>query len=256
MADEKNKSQASKDAQMKQAQAKQAARQKVASQEKVVSQPYNVEKMKAAGATAMAGFIFAVAQYKKSLAILSLNVGVLALMAYQTYYITTYNAPIKYIPIYEDSTIIDPVPLTAAFKTEAEMSQWLADASKDIFSYDYLNADAHGEKIKKYFTEKGFTDYFNGFKNSPDLSRVKNKKLEVLSSVLGAPTKVSSGVSKGNFAYWEYTFTVRQVFISTTEGVIPVTYNMVATIVRQDQRLYRDGIAIHSLRVESSSNIK
>lgn len=251
MADEKNKAQANKEAQ-----AKQATRQRTANSEKTVSQPYNIEKMKAAGATAMAGFIFAVAQYKKALAILTLNIGVLVLMIFQTYYITTYRAPIKYIPIYEDSTIIDPIPLTAAFKSEAEMSQWLADASKEIFSYDYLNADAHGEKIKKYFTEKGFTDYFNGFKNSPDLSRVKNKKLEVLSSVLGAPTKVSSGVSKGNFAYWEYTFTVRQVFISTTEGVIPVTYNMVATIVRQDQRLYRDGIAIHSLRVESSSNIK
>jgi hypothetical protein len=246
MAAENNKSPANKDTQ---------ARPKT-TPEKVVSQPYNIEKMKAAGATAMAGFIFAVAQYKKSLAILMLNVGVLGLMSYQTYYISTYNPPVKYIPIYEDSTIIDPIPLTAAFKTEGEMSQWLADVSKDVFSYGYLDADAHGEKIKKYFTEKGFTDYFNGFKNSPDLSRVKNKKLEVLSSVLGAPSKVSSGVSKGNFAYWEYTFTVRQVFVSTTEGVIPVTYNMVATIVRQDQRLYRDGIAIHSLRVESSSNIK
>lgn len=226
------------------------------SKEKTVSQPYDVEKMKAAGATAMAGFIFAVAQYKKALAILALNVGVFALMSYQTYYISTYKAPVKYIPIYADSSIIDPIPLTAAFKSEAEMSQWLADASKDIFSYDYLDADSHGEKIKKYFTEKGFTDYFNGFKNSPDLSRVKSKKLDVISSVLGAPTKASSGVSQGNFAYWEYTFTVRQIFVSTTEGVIPVTYNMVATIVRQDQRLYRDGIAIHSLRVESSSNIK
>lgn len=249
MAEEKNKSQANKEAQLKQ------QRQKAAT-DKPVSQPYNIEQMKAAGATAMAGFLFAVAQYKKSLAILALNVGVLGLMSYQTYFISTYNPPIKYIPIYEDSTIIDPIPLTAAFKTDAEMSQWLADASKDIFSYGYLNADAHGEKIKRYFTEKGFTDYFNGFKNSPDLSRVKNKRLEVLSSVLGSPTKVSSGVSNGNFAYWEYTFTVRQLFVSTTEGVIPVTYNMVATIVRQDQRLYRDGIAIHSLRVESSSNIK
>lgn len=249
MAEEKNKSQANKEAQLKQQRQKAAA-------DKPVSQPYNIEQMKAAGATAMAGFLFAVAQYKKSLAILALNVGVLGLMSYQTYFISTYNPPIKYIPIYEDSTIIDPIPLTAAFKTDAEMSQWLADASKDIFSYGYLNADAHGEKIKRYFTEKGFTDYFNGFKNSPDLSRVKNKRLEVLSSVLGSPTKVSSGVSNGNFAYWEYTFTVRQLFVSTTEGVIPVTYNMVATIVRQDQRLYRDGIAIHSLRVESSSNIK
>lgn len=249
MADENNKSPANKDAQARQVRPK-------ATSEKVVSQPYNIEKMKAAGATAMAGFIFAVAQYKKSLAILMLNVGVLGLMSYQTYYISTYNPPVKYIPIYEDSTIIDPIPLTAAFKTDGEMSQWLADVSKDVFSYGYLDADSHGERIKKYFTEKGFTDYFNGFKNSPDLSRVKSKKLQVLSSVLGAPSKVSSGVSKGNFAYWEYTFTVRQVFVSTTEGVIPVTYNMVATIVRQDQRLYRDGIAIHSLRVESSSNIK
>ncbi len=217
---------------------------------------YDIAKMKAAGATAMASFLFATSQYKKSLGVLILSVFILILTAYQTYYIMNYKPPIKYIPIYADSTIIDPIPLTQPFKTDAETSQWLADSVKDIFSYDYLNADAHGEKIKKYFTEKGFKDYFTVFQNSPDFSRVKNRKLEVLSSVIGAPTKVSGGLSGGNYAYWDYKFTVRQLFISTTEGMIPVTYEMTATIVRQDQRIYKDGMAIHSLRVDSSSNIR
>ena len=61
MADENNKSPANKNAQTTQQRPK-------AAPEKVVVQPYNIEKMKAAGATAMAGFIFAVAQYKKALA--------------------------------------------------------------------------------------------------------------------------------------------------------------------------------------------
>lgn len=231
----------------------QNTQQKVSSQ---IKDTYDVNKMKAAGATAMGSFLFATSQYKKSLGILVINLCAFLLMGYQTYYIMTYKPPIKYIPIYEDSTIIDPIPLTEPFKNESETRQWLADSVKDIFSYDYLNADAHGESIKKYFTDKGFKEYFTSFQNSPDYSRVKNKKLEVLASVIGAPTKLNSGVSGGNYAYWEYKFTVRQVFISTTEGVIPVTYDMIATIVRQDQRLYKDGMAIHSIRVESSSNIK
>lgn len=219
---------------------------------------YNLEKMRAAGAAAIAGFMFAASQYKKSLAILLLNVVAFSFMAYQTYFIIHYKPPVKYIPIYEDSTIIDPVPLTEPFKTDAEISQWIADASKDIFSYGYLDADTHGERVKKYFTEKGFTDYISTFSASPDRSRVLNKKLQVLASVIGSPSKTHKGfkLSGNSFAYWEYKFTIRQVFVSTTDGVIPVTYEMVATIVRQDQRLYRDGIAIHSLRVVSSSNIR
>lgn len=225
-------------------------------QQKPQPSNYDASKMKAAGVTAMASFLFSISQYKKILAILLINIVSFSALAYQTYYIMNYKPPIKYIPIYGDNTIIDPVPLTEPFKTEAETRQWLADASKDIFSYDYLNADSHGESIKKYFTDKGFSSYFSSYQNSPDYSRVKNKKLEVLASVIGAPTKINSGVSGGNYAYWEYKFTIRQLFISTTEGVIPVTYDMVATIVRQDQRLYKDGMAIHSIRVESSSNIR
>lgn len=212
--------------------------------------------MKAAGATAMSSFLFSVSQYKKVLTILLINIVTFSMLAYQTYYIANYKPPVKYIPIYGDNTIIDPVPLTEPFKTDAETSQWLADTVKDIFSYDYLSADSHGEEIKQHFTEKGFKDFFETFKNSPDYSRVKSKKLDVLASVIGSPTKISSGVSGGNYAYWEYKFKVRQVFIHPTEGVLAPTYDMVATIVRQDQRLYKEGMAIHSIRVESSSNIR
>jgi len=230
-------------------------------QNRPVRETYNIEQMKAAGVAAMSGFLFATSQYKRSLCIFILNILVFGIMAYQTYFITNYKPPVKYIPIYADSTIIEPTPLTQPFKNDAEISQWIADSAKDIFSYGYLTAESHGEGIKKYFTPKGFRDYFEKFSTSPDLSRVKNKKLEVLASVIGSPSKMHqdfkiSGSGPNAFAYWEYKFTIRQIFVSTTEGVIPVTYDMVATIVRQDQRLYRDGIAIHSLRVESSSNVR
>lgn len=203
-------------------------------------------------------FNFAVNQYKRSLMIILLVIATFGLNAFQSYYITTYKAPIKYIPIYEDGTVIENIPLTEEFKTESEMAQWLADSARDIFSYDYLNADSHGELIKKYFTKEGFIQYFKMYENSPDLSRVKNKKQEVLANVLGSPSKTHKGkkLSGNNYAYWEYKFTLRQVFYTTNEGYIPVTYDYVAIVVRRDQREYKEGVAIHSLRVVSSTTIK
>lgn len=219
---------------------------------------YNEVEMKKSAIQVTASFEFAKAQYTRSLAILILGLVITAIVMLQTYYVLTYKPPVKYIPVYEDSTIIDPIPLDKPYKSDAEMRQWLADASKDIFSYDYLNVDNHGAKIKKYFTEKGYNDFIEQFKNSPDIPRVKNKKMEVISSSIGSPTKLHEEykISGNNFAYWEYKIAIRQVFIAPSEGIIPVTYEMVATIVRQDQRQTRDGIAIHSFRVVSSNNIK
>jgi len=222
------------------------------------SNEYDLKAMKNAGLQVMASFEFAKAQYTRSLGIVVLSLLITICVIFETYYVFTYKPPIKYIPVYEDSTLIDPIPLNQPFKSDAEMRQWLADASKDIFSYDYLNVDTHGARIKKYFTEKGYSDFMSKFKNSPDIPRVKNKKMEVISSSIGSPAKLHEGdkLSGNNFAYWEYRISVRQVFISPNEGIIPVTYDMVATIVRQDQRMYRDGIAIHSFRTVSSNNIQ
>jgi len=203
-------------------------------------------------------FGFAVNQYNRMLLIAVIVLATFLLNGFQAYYIANYKPPVKYIPVYEDGTIIENIPLTEEFKSESEMAQWLADSAADIFSYDYLNADVHGEKVKHYFTDTGFKEYFKTYENSPDLSRVKNKKQEVLANVLGSPSKTHKGkkISGNNFAYWEYKFTLRQVFYTTNEGYIPVTYEMVAIIVRRDQREYKDGIAIHSIRVVDSSTIK
>lgn len=208
--------------------------------------------------TTILAFNFAINQYKRSLLIIFLVIATFSLNSWQAYYIATYKPPVKYIPIYEDGTVIESVPLTEEFKTEAEMAQWLADAAKDIFSYDYLNADTHGERVKHLFTDKGFQEYFKMYENSPDLSRVRSKKQEVLANVLGSPSKTHKGkkLSGNNFAYWEYKFTLRQVFYTTTEGYIPATYEFVAIVVRRDQREYKEGVAIHSLRVVNSSTIK
>lgn len=222
------------------------------------SSDYNDAAMKTAGVQVTASFEFAKSQYTRSLGILILSFIITISVVLETYYVLSYKPPIKYIPVYADSSIIDPIPLDKPFRTDAEMRQWLADASKEIFSYGYLNVDTHGSKIKKYFTDKGYEDYMNMFKNSPDISRVKSKKMEVIASSIGSPTKLHDGdkLSGKNFAYWEYKISIRQVFISPNDGIIPATYEMVATIVRQDQRQYKDGIAIHSFRVVSSSNIK
>lgn len=219
---------------------------------------YDASAMKIAGVKVMASFQFAKDQYTRALGILILSLIIATAVVFETYYVVTYKPPVKYIPVYEDSTIIDPVPLNKPFKTDEEMRQWLADSVKIIFSYDYLNVDVHGNDIKQKFTEKGYSDFMDKFQNSPDIPRVKNKKMEVIASSIGSPKKLHQGdkISGNNFAYWEYEFTLRQVFISPTEGIIPVTYQMVATIVRQDQREFRDGIAIHSFRVVSSNSVQ
>lgn len=217
---------------------------------------YDTAKLKAAGILVTASFEFAKAQYQRTFALLVLLVIITSAVVFQTYNIATYKAPVKYIPVYEDKTIIDPLPLNKPVMSDDAMKQWLADSVSDIFSYTYLNIDKHGEKISPYFTEQGYKNFQKEFLVGADVNRVRGQSLIVVSNVVGSPTKMFDGYKvSGPYAYWDWHFKLRQVFISTNNKFIPVTYDVVATVIRQDQRTYRNGIAIHSLRIVSSSEL-
>lgn len=210
-----------------------------------------------AGMLVTASFQFAKDQYTRTLALLVLMTVITLTVLFQTYNIATYKAPVKYIPVYEDKTIIDPVPLNKPVMSDDTMKQWLADSVSDIFSYNYLNIDKHGEKISDYFTVKGFEQFKKSFDSSADVARVKGQSLIVVSTVVGSPVKAFDNYKvSGQYAYWDWKFQLRQLFISPNNRFIPVTYDVVATIIRQDQRTYRSGIAIHSLRIEGSSELQ
>lgn len=209
------------------------------------------------GMLVTASFKFAKDQYTRTFALLIMMAVITLIVVFQTYNIATYKAPVKYIPIYEDKTIIDPVPLNKPVMSDDQMKQWLADAVSDIFSYNYLNLDKHGEKISGLFTETGYATFKRAFDSSADVARVKGQSLIVVSNVVGSPVKAFSGYKvSGPYAYWDWKFQLRQAFVSPNNRFIPVTYDVVVTIIRQDQKNYRSGIAIHSLRIEGSSELQ
>lgn len=209
------------------------------------------------GMLVTASFKFAKDQYTRTFALLIMMAVITLVVVFQTYNVATYKAPVKYIPIYEDKTIIDPVPLNKPVMSDDQMKQWIADAASDIFSYNYLNLDKHGERISGLFTETGYATFKRAFDSSADVARVKGQSLIVVSNVVGSPVKAFNGYKvSGPYAYWDWKFQLRQAFVSPNNRFIPVTYDVVVTIIRQDQRNYRSGIAIHSLRIEGSSELQ
>lgn len=209
------------------------------------------------GMLVTASFKFAKDQYTRTFALLIMMSIITCIVLFQTYSVATYKAPVKYIPIYEDKTIIDPIPLNKPVMSDDQMKQWLADSVSDIFSYNYLDLDKHGEKISGLFTETGYATFKKAFDSSADVARVKGQSLIVVSNVVGSPVKAFPGYKvSGPYAYWDWKFQLRQAFVSPNNRFIPVTYDVVVTIIRQDQRNYRSGIAIHSLRIEGSSELQ
>ena len=208
-----------------------------------------------AAAETITRFNFAKTQYYRSITMLLIAIFIASFEIHQYLKARSFEPPVKYIPVYEDSTIVDPTPLNKPLMPDSYNKQWLTDAVTDIFTYNYTSIDTHGAVIKKYFTENGYSEFWKQFSSTPDFIRVKNKSMNVISMVIEPPVNLNDEVYKvnGNYAYYEYEFKIRQIFVSPTDGVIPVTYNMVATVVRQDQKLYKSGVAIHSIRVNSSS---
>lgn len=206
----------------------------------------------------VAKYHFAKSQYYRSIGTMLLVFAILSVESYNFVTAKNFRPPDKYIPVYEDSTIIDPTPLNKPLMSDNENKQWLSEAVTEIFTYDYTSIDRHGLKIKQFFTDKGYENFWQQFTSTPDFLRVKNQSMNVVSQVIEPPVRLHDEEYKitGGYAYYEYKFKIRQVFISPTSGVIPVTYDMIATVIRQDQKKYRSGVAIHTIRVSSSSNLK
>lgn len=224
---------------------------------KSTAYPENSKEMFMEAARTVSKFKFAKTQYFRSIGVLVI-VTIIAIVEIQQYLkAKNFEPPVKYIPVYEDSTIVSPTPLNEPLHPDSYNRQWLTNAVTDIFSYSYTTIDTHGSRIKNLFTDNGYESFWKQFTSTPDFIRVKNRSMNVMSMVIEPPVKLHDEEYKitGEYAYYEYKFKLRQVFVSPNDGVIPVTYDMIATVIRQDQKLYKSGVAIHSIRVVSSSSV-
>jgi hypothetical protein len=111
-------------------------------------------------------------------------------------------APITF-PVYKEWRVQPDVPLERPYLETPELLQWVSDALRNVFRFDFVHYDDQLEATKPYFTESGwrvFQDQLSNYANADD---VQTRKMFINSAPDSAPTLLNpGGVLEGRWAWW------------------------------------------------------
>lgn len=160
-----------------------------------------------------------------------------------------YKTPTQYIHANEYGKIMKEQPLSIFGEEPEETGQWVADAIKEIFSYNFTNLETHPSVVKKHFTENGFKKYKNQYERSTTKFFVKENKAVAFAGRIAAPTLLVDEVTKSGVAIRKYETRMNQV-IQGYEGKKIETYKITIIVTRKNIKDFKEGKAIGSLITE------
>jgi len=116
----------------------------------------------------------------------------------------TQPVPPQYIPINEDGTYINLLPVDDCnSKTEAEVKTFALDAINRMYKYDYINYSDQFQDAAAYFTTSGWNEYLESYKKSGTLLGVKENKWVVTVKPLGLPEYTRKPIVQDDACTWE-----------------------------------------------------
>jgi hypothetical protein len=158
----------------------------------------------------------------------------------------SYKSPTQYIHADENGRIMKDVPISEFNESPEETGQWVADALKSSFTYNFTNLETHPSQVKKLYTERGFKKYKNQFERSTTKVFVKENKAVAFAGRIAAPTLLADLTTKGGLAIRKYETVMNQV-MQGYEGKRIETYKVTVIVVREEIKNYKDGKAIGSI---------
>lgn len=204
------------------------------------------EEKLSAGKEVAYRFAFYKDGYLKSLGILLTTLLTFGIISYWSFYMYSYTPPVKYIPVDAHGKVLKQIPTSQPVMSQANLKQWVFDATKKIFSYNYYNADTHGSVIRQYFSPESFKQYMKQFKNSPDLKRVK-KNFFIVVVKPSMPELNMQGQLRNGRRYWRYEINLQRLFINS-QGFIKDSQDLIINVVRSNSDEAKDGVLIYNIR--------
>lgn len=98
------------------------------------------------------------------------------------------------------ATTPSTVPLNQPNMRSEALINFVAEAVKAVYSYDFKNYKKQIQSTQPYFTEAGWRAFYDALTKSNNLKIVEDKKL-VASATVGKPTILEEGVKKGRYTW-------------------------------------------------------
>lgn len=121
-----------------------------------------------------------------------ISLGVLFFLLLTFFLYSTPKPPQDFLVKGQSNQVTQIATLSGPILSITKIQSWSARAVKDIFTFDFTNADAHINSVKHYFTSSGWSQFSTSLKNTNLLKTVKNDQLMVSVTPLSPPVAVAN----------------------------------------------------------------
>ncbi len=157
-----------------------------------------------------------------------------------------YETPHSYLALDENNKLLNEPPLTKFHLSQPEIIMWANNVLIDLYSYDYLSLNSHGNSIKDYFYEKNVDKYMKEFYDlnlqrvvSADKAVVKPEILNVF-EIEQKGVYTTDGVDR---AYVKLKGDM-MLLVYGLEGTKGIRYEVSMFITRDYRSKAKDGLSI------------
>ena len=155
---------------------------------------------------------------------------------------TTMHARQIYFATTSDGRIIPIVPLSEAYRSQADVVTWAASTAQNVMRFDYNDYRARLQQVSSDFTPTGWDSFNKALKDSNIIDAIGARKLVLNLFINGAPEITSAGVRNGVYT-WDLRMPVTIKF-DGAEPPQPYSATLLLRVVRVSTLQNADGISI------------
>jgi len=139
--------------------------------------------------------------YRNSLLIFLLALVLFGVSVSFAYIFATQPVAPLYIPLKENGAFIELIKIDQPHKPDSEVADFVAKATKKVYTRDYINYTDQLMEAASYFTVNGFNTYIEGLETSQSLDAMKQNKWVLSFTPKQAPILLDKQVVNGAYSW-------------------------------------------------------
>jgi intracellular multiplication protein IcmL len=138
---------------------------------------------------------------KVAMIIASLCVAMLLLGITSFYLYMNKPKPVTFA-VGQEWRIVPDVGVDQPYLSTPEVTQWVTNALRSIFVFDFVHYNEQVQASTRYFTNDGWKVFLNQLNIYANYNKVQSDKLFINGIPSGAPIILNQGVLSGRYAWW------------------------------------------------------
>ncbi len=138
---------------------------------------------------------------KVILIMISFLVAIGLLVSVSVYLYLNKPKPVTFL-ISDEWRVQPAIPLDQPYLSDSDVLQWVNDAIRNAFIYDFYQYNDQLKKATQFFTPDGWKVFLNQLNIYVNYNNVQSYKMFVNAAPTGAPYILNKGLLSGRYAWW------------------------------------------------------